>query len=358
MVEAFTGFVLLGVDVDHTARAARRSERPWRATRSREHRPAARAGRVVLTSSWARARPRRREAAAQARAGRRPRARAGRPRRSASSAAIGASGPAPRPRRARDWRKGGYPSSSRRASSPVTNCSTAWWAASCTTVASGSNACTITRPGSPRRPLRPASWVSRANVRSSARKSGHCEALVGVERRREPHASDVVPLRHHLRPDEHGRAGSRAKRSSTSSSAPRGAEASASRRSTANAGRRTRPRTASTTRSVPAPRRTMSTAPQVGQVRGTCSVCPQWWQRSRPRGVQGQADVAVGAAEPAAAGATVQRRRGAAPVEQEDRAAALVGEGAEPVAQRARERVVRVAPEVDHLDRRQRTADP
>ena len=102
----------------------------------------------------------------------------------------------------------------------------------------------------------------------------------------------------------------------------------------------------------------MSTAPQVGQVRGTCSVWPQWWQRSRAPAVQRQADVAVRAAEPAAAGAAVQRRRGTAPVEQEDRPPTLVGERAEPVAQRARERVVGVASEVDDLDRRQRTADP
>ncbi len=77
-----------------------------------------------------------------------------------------------------------------------------------------------------------------------------------------------------------------------------------------------------------------------------------------PPGVQGEAHIAVRTAEPAAAGATVQRRRRTAPVEQQDRPSALVGESPEAVAQRARERVVGVAPQVHDLDRGKPAADP
>ena len=48
------------------------------------------------------------------------------------------------------------------------SCAAAWRRAR----ASGSSACTITRPPRSPRPLRPASWATSANVRSSARKSG------------------------------------------------------------------------------------------------------------------------------------------------------------------------------------------
>ena len=56
----------------------------------------------------------------------------------------------------------------RRPRSPSASCSAAWRSAR----AAGSSACTITRPPRSPRPLRPASWATSANVRSSARKSG------------------------------------------------------------------------------------------------------------------------------------------------------------------------------------------
>ena len=74
-------------------------------------------------------------------------------------------------------------------------------------------------------------------------------------------------------------------------------------------------------------------------------------------GVQREADVAALAAEALAAAAAVQGGRLAAPVEQEDGAAALVRQPHQARAQRPRERIEAVAAEVDDLDARQIAAD-
>ena len=54
----------------------------------------------------------------------------------------------------------------------------------------------------------------------------------------------------------------------------------------------------------------------------------------------------------------MERRRDAAPVEQEDRLAALLGDPAELGQERRRERVAALAPEVDDADARHRRSDP
>ena len=72
-----------------------------------------------------------------------------------------------------------------------------------------------------------------------------------------------------------------------------------------------------------------------------------------PARVQREADVAALAAEALAAAPAVQRGRLTAPVEEEDRTAALVRQSHEPRAQRARERIEPVVAQVDDLDPRQ-----
>ena len=185
---------------------------------------------------------------------------------------------------------------------------------------------------------------------------GELQALVGVEGRREPDASHVVPLGHHLRPDEHGPglACEALEHVLQRAARRRGVGVEAQDRNAGPA--RVHHRLDNALGARAEPHDVDGSAGRTG-ARHVLGV-PAVMAAEPPPGVQGQADIAVGAAEPAAAGATVERRRGAAPVEQEDRPPTLVGEGAEPVAQRARERVVGIAPEVDHLDRRQRTADP
>ena len=185
---------------------------------------------------------------------------------------------------------------------------------------------------------------------------GELQPLVGVECRREPNAAHVVPLGHHLRADEHGAGLAREALEHVLERAARrrgvGVEAQHGDAGPARVdhglddplGARAEPHDVDRPAGRAGARHVLGVAAVVAA--------------EPPAGVQGQADVAVGAAEPASAGAAVQRRRGAAPVEQEDRPAALVGERAEAVAQRARERVVRVAPQVDHLDRRQRRRRP
>ena len=73
-------------------------------------------------------------------------------------------------------------------------------------------------------------------------------------------------------------------------------------------------------RSVPAPWRARATEPHAGQDSGTGSPWPQWWQRRRSRAlVEDQRDVAVRALPGAPAGSAAEKRRPAAPVEQDDR---------------------------------------
>ena len=74
--------------------------------------------------------------------------------------------------------------------------------------------------------------------------------------------------------------------------------------------------------------------------------------------VQDERDVAVPAAAGRAAGAAVDRRRDAAAVQQQDRLAAVAGDRVEPGDERRRQRVARLAAQVDDLDGRQRGGDP
>jgi hypothetical protein len=74
--------------------------------------------------------------------------------------------------------------------------------------------------------------------------------------------------------------------------------------------------------------------------------------------VQRQRDVAEPAAARKAAGPAVQSRREPAPVEQQDRLAAVLSERAELRQQRRRERIARLPPQVDDLHGRHRRAEP
>ncbi len=74
--------------------------------------------------------------------------------------------------------------------------------------------------------------------------------------------------------------------------------------------------------------------------------------------VEDERDVAVRAADRQPAGAAVQRRGEPAPVEEQDRLAAVVADAAERLEQRRRQRVAGLAPEVDDLHRRQRAREP
>src|SRR5918999_5062766 len=73
--------------------------------------------------------------------------------------------------------------------------------------------------------------------------------------------------------------------------------------------------------------------------------------------VERQGDVAGLAAERLAAAAAVQRRRHAAPVEEQDRLAALVCDRAELCQKRRGQRVAGFAPQVDDANGRQRTSE-
>src|SRR6266545_6924922 len=66
--------------------------------------------------------------------------------------------------------------------------------------------------------------------------------------------------------------------------------------------------------------------------------------------VEDERDIAVRAATGLAAGAAVQRRRDAAPVEQQDRLPAALGELSELAQQRRRERIAGLAAQVDDSD--------
>ena len=73
--------------------------------------------------------------------------------------------------------------------------------------------------------------------------------------------------------------------------------------------------------------------------------------------VQGESDVAVRTAPGDAAGPAVERRRDAAPVEEEDRLAASLGELAELGQERCGERIARLAPQIDDAYGRHRRGD-
>ena len=182
------------------------------------------------------------------------------------------------------------------------------------------------------------------NVRSSARKSGKPEAGVGVDDGGELDAAEVVPLRDHLRADEHGAIGGR-EALERLPHASGFATASASRRITSSSG--TFAASSRSSRCVPAPIRASSADPHAGQSPGAGSRVPAVVAAQHPVAVQGERDVAVRAAARRAARAAVDGRRDAAPVQQQDRLAAALGERAELGEERRRQRVARLAAQVD-----------
>ncbi len=179
---------------------------------------------------------------------------------------------------------------------------------------------------------------------------GPGEALVGVDRGRQAEIAEVVALGDHLRADEHGRGLAReALERRVEAAAPLGGvgvepEHRDVRQQLAHGladalGARAEP--CQLDRSA------------VRALRGRALRVAAVVAAQAPARVQREAHVAALAAEPLAAAAAVQRGRLSTPVEQEDRPSALVGEAHEAAAQRARERVEPVAPEVDDLDARQ-----
>ena len=169
------------------------------------------------------------------------------------------------------WRKGGYPSSSRRASSSARNPATSCLAAYVIGVASGWKVWTSTLPGASR-PLLPASCVTSWNVRSSARKSGNASpasasttAATATPGKWWPLATICVPIS--------AAAGEVAKRSSASRRAPGFDAVSASSRIRSRPG--TRFSSSPSSRCVPAPMRASSTEPHSGQLSGSASEWPQ-----------------------------------------------------------------------------------
>ena len=109
---------------------------------------------------------------------------------------------------------------------------------------------------------------------------------------------------------------------------------------------------------MPAPSRASSAEPQAGQARGDGSRVAAVVAAQRAVAVQDERDVAVRAADRRAAGAAVQRRRDAAPVEQQDRLAAALGDPPQLGEQRRRERIAGLAAEVDDPHRRQLAGEP
>ena len=147
------------------------------------------------------------------------------------------------------------------------------------------------------------------------------------------------------------------KRSSVSSSAPDAGHESASRRSTSRSAKRSA--ISASSRSVPAPSRAMSTAPQSGQ---RCGIAlrdaPQWWQSSAAgRGGASTRRRSAVHGKPRPHGAAVQRGRLAAAVQEQDRPPAPRRSPPSAVVQRPRDRIGAVAAQVDDVDRRQRAAD-
>ena len=184
--------------------------------------------------------------------------------------------------------------------------------------------------------------LERALLRAEVR---HRERRVGVDHRGELDAGEVVALRDHLRAEQH--------------CAPRRRRSGAAQRRAARASR-PRPRRAgsapapgssrASSRSsfcVPAPSRASSGEPHAGQFDGDVRRVAAVVAAQRRVAVQHERDVAVRAADRRAARAAVQRRRDAAAVQQQDRLAAPLGDAAQRVEQRRRERVARLAPQVD-----------
>ncbi len=100
-----------------------------------------------------------------------------------------------------------------------------------------------------------------------------------------------------------------------------------------------------------------STEPQLGQEVGHRLAIAAVVAVQPAVAVQRQGDVALAAAAREPAGAAVERRRDAAPVEQQDRLAAVLGDPAELGQERRGERIALLAPKVDDAHPRHRRAD-
>ena len=185
---------------------------------------------------------------------------------------------------------------------------------------------------------------------------GEREAGVGVDDGRDRDPREVMALGDHLRPDERGRAGRRAKRSSASRSAPGPSgrvRVEPDPLETGDAARELgleplRPRADARQLDRPAARAAL------GQLLGVPAVVAV---ETAVR-VERQRDVAAPAPSRQSARPTVDRARDPPPVEEEDRAAAPLLDLRELGEERRREGVPRLAPEVDETHRRERRADP
>ena len=184
---------LLRVDVDADAPPGRAA--PATAPTAAPTSAIARGAVAALTTIWARS-GRAGETAARGRArsaeaARAPRRRRPAPARTAAEQndriSVGTAGSAAR---------------ARRSSSPARKPSASWRAASAIERAAGASVCTRTRPPRPR-PARPASCVTSAKVRSSARKSGKRSVASASSTTPSVDVGEVVALGHHLRADEH-----------------------------------------------------------------------------------------------------------------------------------------------------------
>ena len=103
--------------------------------------------------------------------------------------------------------------------------------------------------------------------------------------------------------------------------------------------------------------RASSDEPHAGHVSPSASTCPQWWQRSDVSPCSVSATSQFGTAPRRAARAAVDRRRHPAPVQQQDRLAAALRDPAELLEERRRQRIPRLAAQVDDLHRRHRRRD-
>ena len=184
---------------------------------------------------------------------------------------------------------------------------------------------------------------------------GHAETRVRVDHRRERDVREVMTLGHHLRPDQDGsiRRRERAKRRGELARLPDriGVEPEPLQLGNPLLELSLEPlRAGSDPREVDrAARRT-----RLGRRLGEAAVVAV----ERVVAVEDERDVAVRAAPRLAAGTAVDRRRDAAPVEQEDRLAASFGQLAELGEERCRERIAGLAAQVDDAHGRQLGADP
>ena len=209
------------------------------------------------------------------------------------------------------------------------------------------------RPGASR-PLRPASWVTSWNVRSSARKSGNARpvsasttAATATPGKWCPFATICVPMSAAAR--------EAANRSSASRSAPGLAAVSASSRIRSSPG--TRRSSSASSRWVPAPMRASSTEPHSGHFFGKLLAEAAVVAVQAAVAMERQRHVAAPAPARVAAGAAVDRPRDAAAVQEQHRASSPLLDAGELGEQRRRERVSRLAAQVDEAHGRHRRAD-